>query len=273
MRRMDDTTPFSLSPDPRYLYLTPTLRTAIHKLRYVIDKRQGASAILGDYGLGKSSLLRRIYEEYLSKDDVAVALIHTPTYKSDYAFLKGICAEFGLRPRRSLPDQQMELQGFCIAQFAEGRNVLVLIDDGQKLDAKMLEVVRTLTNFETSNRKLIQTILAGQLELRDRLLDEKQGALRSRIAFPTLLSPLSLLETAEMLAYRCEEAQRKNRFLPETVEEIYRVSNGIPREVLKTAAMAWELADMAGDDMIPVEAIALAASESALRPSPPPPVN
>jgi general secretion pathway protein A len=257
--------PFSLSPDPRYLYLTPALRTALHKLRYVVDRRQGLSAVLGDYGLGKSSLMRKVYEEYLARQDSVVAFIHTPTYKSDYAFLKGICAEFGLPNRRSLPDQQGELQAFCIEQFAEGRNVLLLIDDGQKLDGRMLEVVRTLTNFETSDRKLIQTILAGQLELHDRLLEEKQGALRSRIAFPTHLSALTLLETSEMLAFRCQEAQIPNPFPPDTVERIYRSSNGVPREALKTAAMAYELMQLAGDAVIPPEAIDLAAKESRLQ--------
>jgi len=262
---MDKDAPFSLSPDPRYLYLTPSLRTALHKLRYVIDRRQGLSAVLGDFGLGKSSLMRKVYEEYLAKDDCVVAFIHTPTYKSDYAFLKGICAEFGLPGRRSLPDQQGELQAFCIEQFGEGRNVLLLIDDGQKLDPKMLEVVRTLTNFETSDRKLIQTVLAGQIELHDRLLEEKQGALRSRIAFPTHLSALTLLETSEMLAFRCQEAQIPNPFLSDTVEAIYETSNGVPREVLKTAAMAYELMRLAGDATVPPEAIELAKRESKLQ--------
>jgi general secretion pathway protein A len=265
MTGMNDDAPFSLSPDPRFLYLTPALRTALHKLRYVIDRRQGLSAVLGDFGLGKSSLMRKVYEEYLARPDCAVAFIHTPTYKSDYAFLKGICAEFGLASRRSLPDQQGELQAFCIEQFAEGRNVLLLIDDGQKLDSKMLEVVRTLTNFETSDRKLIQTVLAGQIELHDRLLEEKQGALRSRIAFPTHLSALTLLEAGEMLAFRCQEAQIPNPFRPETIEEIYRASNGVPREVLKTAAMAYELMLLAGDTFVPPEAIALATKESKLQ--------
>jgi general secretion pathway protein A len=262
---MESDTPFSLSPDPRLLYITPTLRTALHKVRYVVDRRQGITAILGDYGLGKTTVMRRIFEEYATREDTAVILLHTPKFKSDYAFLRGICLEYGLAPRRSLLDQQRELETFVAEQFVGGRNVLLMIDEGQTLDTKQLEVLRVLLNFETNDRKLLQVILAGQLELRDRLLEDKLGALRSRIFAPTLLSPLSLLETSEMIAFRCQEFQAPNRFTDDAVEAVYEQTGGVPREILKVCAIAWELAELAGDKTVPREAIEAATSEATLR--------
>jgi general secretion pathway protein A len=265
MTGMESDTPFSLSPDPRLLYITPTLRTALHKVRYVVDRRQGITAILGDYGLGKTTVMRRIFEEYATREDTAVILLHTPKFKSDYAFLRGICLEYGLAPRRSLLDQQRELETFVAEQFAAGRNVLLMIDEGQTLDTRQLEVLRVLLNFETNERKLLQVILAGQLELRDRLLEDKLGALRSRIFAPTLLSPLSLLETSEMIAFRCQEYQAPNRFTDDAVEAVYELTGGVPREILKVCAIAWELAELAGDKTVPREAIEAATSEATLR--------
>jgi general secretion pathway protein A len=265
MLAMNPETPFSLSPDPRLLYVTPTLRTALHKVRYVVDRRQGITAILGDFGLGKSTVMRRIFEEYATRDDTAVILLHTPKFKSDYAFLRGVCLEYGLPPRRSLLDQQRELETFVVEQFSAGRNVLLMIDEGQSLDVKQLEVLRVLLNFETNERKLLQVVLAGQLELRDRLLEERLGALRSRIFAPTLLSPLSLLETAEMISFRCQEAQAPNRFTSDAIDAIYEQCGGVPREILKVCAMAWELAELAGDATIPREAIEAASGEATLR--------
>jgi len=263
-RIMDDFTPFSLSPEPRLLYLTAGLRTALHKVRYVVDRRQGLTAILGDYGLGKSSLMRLIFDTYAVRDDTAVVLIPSPNFKSEYAFLKGICREFGIGPRRSALDQQHALEEFVAEAFGDGRNVLLMIDEGQRLDIKQLEVLRTLLNFETNERKLIQVILAGHLELRDRLLEDKMGALRSRVFAPTLLSALSLLETVEMIAHRCQEAQMRNPFTQDAIEAVYSLTAGIPREVLKTCAIAHELTRLAGDELVSPDAVRAAYSEATL---------
>lgn len=264
MAGMNQPGPFDLNTDPRLLYLTPALRTALHKIRYVVERRQGITTVLGDFGLGKSTVLRKIFGEFRVREDVAAVLIGTPKYKTDYSFLRDICAEFGLPPRRSLTEQHRELERFAGEQYLAGRNVLLMIDEGQLLDAKQLEVLRALVNFETNERKLLQVILAGQLELRDRLLERKFGALRSRIFAPTLLSPLSLLETSEMLAFRCAEAQIRNPFPEPTIEALYEHTAGIPREILKVAAMAYELMRLASDETIPPDAIPAAAAEATM---------
>jgi general secretion pathway protein A len=256
--------PFSINPDPSLLYLTPGLKSALHKTRYVIDKRQGLTAILGDVGLGKSTVLRYLFNQYRERDNAVVALIHTPNFKSEFAFMKAICGDFGLPIRRSMQQQEMELNGFLIEQYRQDRLVALFIDETQKLPGNQLELIRTLLNFETGKVKLIQIVMAAQLELREKLRDKSKKALRSRIFAPSTLDPLTLLETSEMIAFRCEQAQIPNPFPMETVEAIYTVTGGVPREVLKTCSIAWDLAQSMGESRVPPEAIDASFNEAVL---------
>jgi general secretion pathway protein A len=257
--------PFKPVLDPKYLYLTPTLKTAWHKIQYVVERRAGLTAILGDIGLGKSSMLRYVLREYAGREDCRVAIIPTPSFKSDYAFLRGIAKEFGLPPRRSMIDQQEKLFDFVLEEESAGRNVILLIDEGQRLDAKMLELLRVLANFETEEAKCIQIVLAGQLELRDRLLDKKNRALKSRIFAPTLMSALSPEETRDMIAFRCDLAETPNPFTPEAVDVLFEISEGVPREIVLTCDLAWEMARLSDETTIDVATMRDASEEAVLR--------
>jgi general secretion pathway protein A len=259
-----DKGPFSLSPDPKFLYMTPLLKTSVHKLKYVIERRQGVTAILGDLGTGKSSLTRLIFREFILRDEYRVAMIPNPAFKSDYGFLRAICGEFRLPPRRSLLDQQEDLQRFVIEQFAAGVNVLLLVDEAQRLDTKMLEVVRTLLNFETDDAKCLQVVVAGQMELQERLSEKRNRSLKSRIFAPTILQPLSLDETRGMIAFRCDLDDKPNPFTVEAVEAIYEQTGGIPREVLKACQMAWDIWEMTGAAAIGPDVVPMAVSNARL---------
>jgi general secretion pathway protein A len=254
-------TPFSLSPDPGYLYLTPNLEATLHKCRYTIDYRQGLSCILGDVGVGKSTILRAVYNEYAEREDVVTVLVPSPNFATDFALVKALCLDMGLSPRRSMLDQEGELRAFLIQLYSEGKNAVVLVDEAQRLTGKMLEVVRVLLNFETDNAKLVQIILAGQLELRDRLRDPSKKAIRSRIFAPSLLAPLTLDETAGMIEFRCSRYGCANPFGPETVKAIYEASGGVPREALKICGIAWDMARLHGVDLVPPDAILAASTE------------
>ncbi len=256
--------PFSISPDPSLLYLTPSLKSTIHKVRYVIENRQGLTAILGDIGLGKSSCLRYLLGQYVGREDVKMVLLPSPNYPSDFAFLKSLCGEFGLRPRRSMIDQEQELRAFLIGLYEEDKTAVIFIDEAQRLTGKMLELVRVLLNFETEDAKLIQIVFAGQLELRTKLMDESKKAIRSRIFAPSLLAPLSLVETREMIAFRCEQAQVTNPFSDTALDSIYAITGGIPRDILKVCAIAWDMAQVADLSKVPPEIIEAAASEAML---------
>lgn len=264
-RSMDNNeTPFSISPNPNLLNLTPSLKAVLHKVRYTVDKRQGLTCILGDIGLGKSTVVRFLHGEYDAREDVTATLIPTPVFSSDFAMLKSICQDFGLPPKRSLSDQQEALMAFLIEQYTQKKNVVVFIDEAQKLDNKMLELIRAMLNLENHKHKLIQIVLAGQLELRDRLINNKNKALHSRIFAPSLLAPLTLEETVAMVEYRCKAYDIDNPFPPETIERIYEMSGGVPRSALKLCALSYAMLELTGGKIVAVELLEAASEEGAL---------
>jgi general secretion pathway protein A len=260
-----DTTPFSISPNPNSLYITPSLRAVLVKAKFTIDKRQGLTcAALGDVGLGKSTVLRFLYGEYAAREHVVATLIPTPKFPSIFAMLKYICGDFGIEPRRSFIAQQDVLQEWLLATYESGKNAVLFIDEAQLLDNQQLELIRGLLNYETHEHKLIQIALAGQLELREKLNTEKNKALYSRISTYSVLDPLTLDETVAMIEHRCKYAGIPNPFTKEAMERVYVNSKGIPRGILKLCALAYEMMQMAGSQMIQADMIDDAVPEVAV---------
>lgn len=214
--------------------------------------------------MGKSSVLRLIIADYAARDDAKVSFIATPSFSSDFAFLKAITSNFDLPPKRSLYDQRKALEQFLLEQFKLGLNVIVFVDEAQSLKPPMLEMVRTMLNFETNTAKLIQIVMAGQMELKERLLDPVQKALRSRVFAPSVLAPLTLGETKAMIAYRCEQAEIPVPFSDDVIREIYEVAAGVPREILKVCAISFEMARVNGLTEVTSEVFALAKDEAVL---------
>ncbi len=256
--------PFSISPNPLLLYLTPSLRATLEKVRFVVDSKQGLTSILGDVGLGKSSILRYLFNEYDSRPEAVATMIASPNFPSEFAFLKKICADFGLPARRSMGDQENELRAFLIQQFAEDRVCVVFVDEAQRLPGRQLELVRTLLNFETDDTKLIQVVLSGQLELRVKLMDNSKKALRSRIFAPSLLAALTIKETSEMVNFRCAQARMPNPFNEAAIQVLYKLTGGVPREVLKVAAVAWRFSQADGKSTVTPAMIEEAGGEASL---------
>jgi type II secretory pathway predicted ATPase ExeA len=158
--------------------------------------------------------------------------------------------------------QEQELRGFLADVYRQGKTAILFIDEAHCLTGKHLELIRVLLNFETDKTKLLQILLVAQLELRDKLRDPSKRSIRSRIFAPSLIAPLTLNETREMIAFRCEQVQVPNPFPSETVEAIYLKTGGVPREVLKIALMAWELAQRLSESIVPPEAIDQVATEA-----------
>ncbi len=225
---------FSLVSDPRSLYLTNALKDTTKRVDYTIQRRQGLTYILGDLGLGKTSILRMLHWKYEDdKKNYLTTLIPTPHFQSDFAMLKQICGDFGISPRRSLFEQQKAFEAWLLKEYQEGRNVVLFIDEAQKLKNKELELIRVLLNIESYDHKLIQIILVGQLELKDRLSETKNRAIKSRVFAPSILTPLTLEETHKMIEFRCKIMECENPFTNEAIESIYEITNGIPRSIVK----------------------------------------
>lgn len=249
-------TPFSISPNPSALFLTPSLKAAIHKVNYTIKNRQGLACIFGDAGLGKSSVLRYIAGAYDSEEDVVTGFITEPETSSPYAFVRGICQAFDLPGRRSLMDQKNSFKDFIFEQARTGKNVVMFLDEAQGLDSTMLETVRSFLNFESNKAKLLQIVLSGQLELRSRLNKPSNRAIKSRIIMYSLLDPLTLSETKAMIAHRCEMAEIDVPFSAEVIEQIYNEAGGVPRDILRLCANAYELSQLLGEDKVSAALVA-----------------
>jgi type II secretory pathway predicted ATPase ExeA len=236
-----DIDPLLASPLPEFFYVTDSLNATLQKIEYVVENRQGLTVVYGDVGTGKSSLMQTLFDQYQARDEMTPIFIPTPKYSTDVALLRAICAEMGLPRRRSMLDQEHELRAYLVAEFEAGRNVVLLIDEAQIIPGRVLELIRLLLNLDTRRGKLMQIVLAGQIELRDRLRDPSKKALRSRIFITSTLDPLTLEETKGMIEFRFKIAGRPNPFPDDVIEDVWTKAKGIPREIVKRCAMAAKL--------------------------------
>lgn len=251
--------PFSISPLPSALFLTPSLRATLHKVNYVIENRQGLACIFGDVGVGKSSILRRLEGDLAASDNVRLAFIPDPEVTSTYAFVRGVCDYFDVPVKRSLDRQKEAFRDFVFGEAERGNNVVLLLDEAQGLSNEMFEVIRSFLNYESNRAKLLQIVLAGQLELRARL--KYNRPIRSRVIMYSLLDSLSLPEMREMLAHRCDLADIRFPFDEAGLARIYEWSGGTPRDVLKICANAYELAKLYGESSVSVDLIEAAIEQ------------
>ena len=223
--------PFSLSPDPRFLFLSDSHREALAHLLYGIEQGEGFIAITGEVGTGKTTLCRTLLQRLEPGSEVA--FLFNPQL-SGLELLQSIDAEFGLetegKTRRELMDQ---LNRFLLTKRQEGRRVLLLIDEAQNLEREALEQVRLLSNLETDTTKLIQIILIAQPELDVMLESPELRQLRQRINVRWRLRPLSPTETRDYVRHRLRVAAGGPReiFTDFALREIHRRSGGVPRVI------------------------------------------
>ncbi len=222
--------PFSLSPDPRYFYVSLQHKATLAKVTYAIEQKQGLSIIFGDVGVGKTTIARRLYQVYRDRADFLTAYIPTPLFPSDFQFLKNICAEFGLSPKRSKLQQLETFEEFLIEAYREDKTVLLIVDEAQGLVGQQFELIRQLLNFETDTQKLLQVVLIGQNELRNKL--RLKRALASRVATRSTLEPLHFEDTRSMINFRVMVAGRQEPLFSDTALTcVYNFSRGMPRDI------------------------------------------
>jgi len=234
---------FSISPNPTLMISTPAIRGVLFKVRYAIKAKQGLSVIVGDFGLGKSTVLRALHGEMSGRKDIITTLLPTARFPTALAFLKKICDDLGVPRRKAGIDQQAELTNFLLEQADAGKTVVVFIDEAQLMDNDQLEMLRTLLNNETHTHKLCQFVLSGQLSLVKRLKGPKLKALKSRIIAPCSVNPLNLEEAREMVQLRCDTWNLLNPFPAPVFERMYQLTDGVPRLLLRLCGLAVALSD------------------------------
>lgn len=226
--------PYTISPDPRYMYLTGQHAEALAKCQYVINQRSGLAVVSGDVGTGKTTVARRLYEILSGDDQFELAMLITPNLKTDTAFLRKIMQQFGVQPKRSYAASEGALQEYAFRRAQEGKTLVLMVDEAQDLTVRMFKVIRAMLNFETNSAKFIQVILFGQAELAAILDMRGMRAIKSRVSMFGALSSLTSTDAEDVIQYRWETAGGiRHPFSPRAVQQIYKLSQGLPREVIK----------------------------------------
>jgi general secretion pathway protein A len=221
--------PFSLTPDPEFLYLTPQHQEALAGLTYAIMACKGFVVLAGKAGTGKTTMLTQIMQ-HLPKDRVQSSVIVNPTL-TPTEFLEAVLWDFGFTELpASKPQRIGMLQNFLWKGHREGKISVLIIDEAHKLSHEVLEEVRLLGNFESADRKLLQVALVGQSELDDMLESPKLSQFKQRVALRLSIQPLSANDTEPYIRHRWAKAGGGEvRFTAEAMGYVARASNGIPR--------------------------------------------
>ncbi len=223
--------PFSITPDPRFLYFAPQHREAFDHVMFGITHRKGFIELTGEVGSGKTTLCRAVLTA-LDKN-VETALVLNPTL-SETQLLRVMLNDFGLEVRGRDRLAYIEtLNKFLLEKNGQGVNVALLIDEAQDLSPQTMEQVRLLSNLETDQHKLIQIVLCGQPELKARLARPDLRQLRQRITIRYHLTPLTEVDTAHYIDHRLRVAGSEGRvwFDKSAVHKVHRYAKGCPRLV------------------------------------------
>jgi len=226
-----DEFPFNVTPDPRFLFFSERHREAYESLLYGIECRKGFVVLTGEVGCGKTTICRSVLNNLPSATHSALVLNPSLTATQ---LVRSILFDLGLEPKgRDKLVHIAQLNRFLLKCLKKGENVTVIIDESQNLDPELMEQVRMLSNLETDQHKLMQIILSGQPELKDRLQQPDLRQLRQRVMVHCDLEPLSAMETALYIQHRLNVAGADSRitFDNDAVHRIHERAQGIPRQI------------------------------------------
>jgi len=253
--------PFRLSPDPHFLYLSKQHARAKAYMESTIWFTDGFVVITGEIGAGKTTLIETFLREL--QTDVVVAQINQ-TQLSPTAFLQTVLVQFGFTPfHMKKPEVLATLNEFLLDQQANGRKVMLIIDEAQNLSNRVLEEVRMLSGVETTKDKALRIILAGQPQLNDKLNSEELVQLAQRVRLRFHLAALSKSETSAYIDHRLEVAGSQGRkiFAEDTYPTIYRYTGGTPRLINTLCDTAMMAAYAKDRDTVSVEDLDAAIRE------------
>ena len=225
--------PFDLTPNPRFLLMTATHREALANLQYGVTARKGLTLLLGDAGVGKTTLIRTVLEQWSAAGHL-VAYVNNPTLTRS-EFIEFLAPAFGLSPAAAASKARFlaELTDLVTRRHASGQLTGLLIDEAQSLSTELLEEIRLLVNIETASEKMFQVVLAGQPELATHLNGPELRQLKQRVALRCSLTPLDVQEAAAYIAGRIQIAGgvAGQVFTREAVMAVHEHSSGIPRVI------------------------------------------
>src|ERR671917_1017129 len=242
--------PFALTPDPRFIYFTPSPTEAMANLHYGIESGKGLIVVTGEVGTGKTTILRWMMQRL--DRTVLVGYIFNPRLTVP-EFYQHVARLFDVQEWENKSELLFALGNTLEARHARGLRTVLIIDEAHGLSTSVLEEIRLLSNFESDSAKQLQIVLTGQPELRDVLNDPDLRQLKQRIALRCVIKPLpNVEETDRYIISRLlvAGAERTDIFSPESVDYIFRCSDGIPRNINNLCDNALLAGYAAGDATI-----------------------
>jgi general secretion pathway protein A len=223
--------PFALTPDPRFIYFTPSHTEVMANLHYGIESGKGLVVVTGEVGTGKTTILRWMMERL--DRTVLVAYIFNPRL-SVPEFYQHVSTLLDVQKWETKSELLLELGRALESRHSRGLRTVLIVDEAQGLSPHVLEEIRLLSNFESNTAKQLQIVLTGQPELREVLNNPDLRQLKQRIALRCVIKPLpNVEETDRYITSRLlvAGAERTDIFTPESVDYIFRCSDGIPRNI------------------------------------------
>jgi general secretion pathway protein A len=242
--------PFSMTPDPGFLFLTEQHREAIVGLTYAILERKGFAVLTGEVGTGKTTLLARVLQ-FLPSTRLQFSLILHPTLTAP-EFLEMTLLDFGVREVPSSKAQRLwKLQNLLLQGRREGKVSALIVDEAHKLSPEVLEEIRLLGNFEEADEKLLQILLVGQNELDELLNREDLRQLKQRVSVRLSIGPIAPTEVGQYIRHRWLRAGGEQPpFSPKATADIAEASRGIPRLINALCENALTLAFAEGTSLV-----------------------
>jgi general secretion pathway protein A len=259
--------PFALTPDPRFIYFTPSHTEVMANLHYGIESGKGLVVVTGEVGTGKTTILRWMMQRL--DRTVLVAYIFNPRL-SVPEFYQHVATLLDVRKWETKSELLLELGRALESRHSRGLRTVLIVDEAQGLSPHVLEEIRLLSNFESNTAKQLQIVLTGQPELREVLNNPDLRQLKQRIALRCVIKPLpNVEETERYIASRLlvAGAKRINIFSPAAIDYIYRCSAGIPRNVNNLCDNALLAGYAAGETVIGQELIEEVADTFDMLPS------
>jgi general secretion pathway protein A len=222
--------PFSVTPNPQYVYLGENHREALAQLLYGVREKKGFIVITGEVGTGKTTLLHYLLNKMSESNHARTAFLFNPKL-TVRDFIQYILRDLGIDATRGTKTDYLQiLHQYLLDAYQKNENVVLIVDEAQGLNPELLEEIRLLSNFETSTSKLLQIVLVGQPELNKTLMQPGFRQLKQRINMRYHLHPLSGPETKAYIEKRLRVAgARQPIFTEDALKEIYRKSRGVPR--------------------------------------------